>query len=337
MKLKSVLQYIYASLIGSAVILLIAVIVKLLSGSELFTVELIYFAVAGALLGGVNGYLTARLKKISLKLREINKKNDLQKKQLDVNLSALKEIERKYQVAKHEAQESERLKSSFLSNLSHEIRTPMNGILGFSQILETPGLTASEQKEYLGHINVSTGRLLEIVENIVEMSKIESGSITINISKADVNQVVKRVYNSFESKSAQKHLKFRISEELDYAKAYAYGDFEKISKVLEHLVSNSIKFTFDGFIEIGVRRKKSYLEFFVKDTGIGIDAGQHDKIFNRFDKQEDHSATDYGGTGLGLPISKAYVELIGGMIDFKSNQSEGSTFFFIVPYDRASV
>src|ERR1035437_8085437 len=246
-------------------------------------------------------------------------------------------------VAKEKAEESDRLKLSFLSNMSHEIRTPMNGILGFTELLREPMLTGEQQQEYIDIISKSGARMLNIINDIVSISKIESGQIEITMSDTDIDELTEYVFNFFKPEAEQKNLKISFKNSLPDQKANIKTDREKVCTILINLVNNAIKFTSAGYIEFGYEKKANWLEFFVKDSGIGVTLEQKELIFERFRQDSEILSRNYEGAGLGLSISKAYVELLGGKIwvdtetdNSKSagtGQGKGSIFYFTIPYD----
>ena len=239
--------------------------------------------------------------------------------------------------AKEKAEESDRLKSAFLTNMSHEIRTPMNGILGFAGLLKEPMLTGEEQKSYIAIIEKSGARMLNIINDIVSISKIESGQMIVSVSDTNVNEQVEDVYMLFKQEAEQKNIRFFYTNPLPTKEAIVRADKEKLFAILSNLVKNAIKFTDKGSIKIGYKKKDEFLEFFVKDTGIGVSKAQKEFIFERFRQGSESRTRNYEGAGLGLSISKAYIEMLGGKIRVESNSDgpgseKGSAFFFTIPY-----
>jgi hypothetical protein len=238
--------------------------------------------------------------------------------------------------AKDKAEESDRLKSAFLSNMSHEIRTPMNGILGFSDLLKTPNLSGKEQKQYINIIEKSGKRMLSILNDIVSVSKIESGLMEVHIQEANINNQMDFVFSFFKPEVHGKGLHFLIRKSLAKKEAFIQSDPEKIFGVFTNLVKNAVKFTKEGTIELGYTLKNlkgvSELVFYVKDSGIGIPKDRQLAIFDRFVQADIAGKMAYQGAGLGLSISKAYVELLGGKIWVESEEGKGSIFFFTLPY-----
>ncbi len=233
--------------------------------------------------------------------------------------------------AKEKVEESDRLKSAFLANMSHEIRTPMNGILGFTELLKEPKLTGEEQQEYIRIIEKSGNRMLNIINDIISTSTLESGLVKAHLSEVDVNELLNFIYEFFKPQAEEKGLKLILGKALSENDAKAYTDKEKLYAILTNLTKNAIKFTSLGFIEIGCHKESAGLEFFVKDTGIGIIPEHKDMIFERFRQGSESITRNYEGAGLGLSISKAYVELLDGRMWVESEPGKGSEFHFTIP------
>ena len=241
-----------------------------------------------------------------------------------------------YLTEKLKAEESDRLKSAFLANMSHEIRTPLNGILGFSELLSYPSTTDDDRKEYTKIIRRASDDLLNIINDIIDISKIEAGLLNVFEAECHLNQLMQDVYSMFMIKKSQlkkDHLEIKLSNMLNDNRCLIMTDPLRLKQVLVNLLGNSIKFTESGSIEFGYTLSSNKtLLFYVKDTGIGISEKNQAVIFERF-RQSDYSVNrKYGGTGLGLSISKGFVELLGGKIWVKSQETKGSTFYFNLPY-----
>jgi len=234
--------------------------------------------------------------------------------------------------AKLQAEESDRLKSAFLANMSHEIRTPMNGILGFAELLKKPNLSGEEQQDYIQIIEKSGARMLNIINDIIDISKIEAGLMKLNLKESKVNEQIEYIYTFFKPEVEAKGMKISIKNSLPTSEAIIATDREKLYAILTNLVKNSIKYSKDGSIEIGYDKRENSLEFFVKDTGIGIPQDRHDAIFERFIQADIADKMAHQGAGLGLSITKAYVEMLGGTIWVESKEGVGSTFYFTLPY-----
>ncbi|MFO7672112.1 MAG: PAS domain S-box protein [Lutibacter sp.] len=237
-------------------------------------------------------------------------------------------------VAKERAEESDRLKSAFLANMSHEIRTPMNGILGFIGLLKSPELTEEKQQKYLEIIEKSGDRLLNIINDIVDISKIESGLVNVHLEETNIIEQIENSYNFFKPEAEGKGLKFLVKNRLPEKEAIIKTDALKIYAVLSSLVKNAIKYTEKGTIVYGCEKKDDDLEFYFKDTGIGIPKNRQEAIFERFIQADIYDKMALQGAGLGLSIAKAYVELLGGKIWVESEEGIGSTFYFTLPCNQ---
>ena len=233
--------------------------------------------------------------------------------------------------AKEKAEESDRLKSAFLANMSHEIRTPMNGILGFTELLKEPKLTGEEQKLYIQIIEESGFRMLNLMNDIIDISKIESGEVKILISTYDIHKQFDYIFNFFNKAAEQKGLKLIVRHALLPNESTIATDGPKLDAILINLVKNAIKFTMSGTVEFGCEKQGKYYRFFVKDSGVGIDPVHHGIIFERFRQASESLDRPYEGAGLGLAISKAYVEMLGGKIWVESEIGKGSVFNFSLP------
>lgn len=233
--------------------------------------------------------------------------------------------------AKEKAEESDRLKSAFLANISHEIRTPLNGILGFSDLLLDPAFGPEQQREFAKIINVSGNGLLKIINDIVDISKIETGQISVHITPVNVKPLIMNIREQYMLQASEKGIDLRAVLLDDEADVIVESDEAKLNQILVNLVGNAVKFTREGVVEIGLKRTGKWLQFSVKDTGIGISKEFHDKIFERFIQVESGFTRTYGGNGLGLAISKNMVELLGGKIWLESSPGQGSTFYFTIP------
>jgi len=234
--------------------------------------------------------------------------------------------------AKERAEESDRLKSAFLANMSHEIRTPMNGILGFTSLLKEPRLTGEAQQQYIDIIEKSGARMLNIINDIISISKIEAGQMEVNMKPTNLSKKLEYIHDFFMPEIVNKGLRFNVENNLDNKQLTIETDAEKLIAILTNLVKNAIKFTQEGFIEVNCERKKNNIEFSVRDSGSGIAADKLSVVFERFRQGSESLTRNYEGAGLGLSISKAFVELLGGKIWLESEAGVGSTFFFTIPY-----
>ena len=252
------------------------------------------------------------------------------------DITEIKKTEIELKKAKEKAEENDRLKSAFLANMSHEIRTPMNGILGFADLLKEPMLSYEEQEEFISLIELSGKRMLSIINDIVDISKIESGQMTVNISESNINEQIEYIYTFFKPEIEQKGMQLYINNGLLSKDSVIKTDREKIFAILTNLVKNAIKYSDSGIIEFGYilphTGEKAELEFFVKDQGIGIPHDRQEAIFERFIQADSGNKRAYQGAGLGLAITKKYVEMLGGKIWVESEPGQGSIFYFTLPY-----
>ena len=236
--------------------------------------------------------------------------------------------------AKVKAEESDRLKTAFLMNMSHEIRTPMNGILGFISLLSEPDLGEENRKEYLEIVNKSGERLLSTINDIIEFSRIEAGQMEVFPEEVDVHAVLRQQLDFFLPMAAAKGIALRQVAVVDGADARLYTDRYKLEGALGNLINNAIKFTQHGSVEIGNFLENGVMYFSVRDTGCGIPADRQDSIFERFVQVDMKMNRSHEGSGLGLPIVKAYLDALGGGITVESAPGSGSTFRFWLPTHR---
>ncbi|MBN1108521.1 MAG: PAS domain S-box protein [Bacteroidales bacterium] len=236
--------------------------------------------------------------------------------------------------ARDKAQESDRLKTAFLHNVSHEIRTPMNAILGFSNLINEPGVSPEERKQFTDVICQSGNQLLSIINDIVDLASIESGQMKVSIKQININTTLRRLAEQFSYREKPHSITLSLQTPLPQKEAEIMTDGTKLIQVVSNLINNAFKFTQKGKIVFGYRLTEGYVEFFVKDTGIGIPAEHQPKIFDRFYQVDSAVSRQYGGTGLGLSISRAYVELLGGKIWLESEPGRGTVFYFTIPHVR---
>ena len=249
-----------------------------------------------------------------------------------VDITEQKKIFAELTAAKEKAEESDRLKSAFLANISHEIRTPMNGILGFAQLLKEPHLTGEEETEYIDLIQKSGERMLNLINNLINISRIEAGETMLQESETPVNELMRDLYAFFKPEIDKKGLRLNLKTGLPDNDSVIETDSGKLIQILTNLIQNALKFTSSGEIDFGYNRSNSTLEFYVIDTGIGIAADMKEKIFDRFHQVDNTLTRTQEGSGLGLSISQAYVEMLGGTIRIESREGWGSEFYFTLPY-----
>ncbi|MCK4922276.1 MAG: PAS domain S-box protein [Bacteroidales bacterium] len=285
------------------------------------------------------------------------------------NITESKKAQAELIVSKEKAEESDRLKSAFLANMSHEIRTPMNGILGFASLLKQPGLKGMKQQKYIDIIESSGKRMLNIINDLVDISKVEAGQMKLTISEVNINEQLEYLHTFFKPEAKRKGLSLSYNVALPHLQAVIESDREKLFAILTNLLKNAIKYTLYGSIEFGYSLtastssatedsekvcsgdesinssstetienvdtdSSSELRFYVKDTGIGIAEDKQEAVFQRFVQADQSLSSNYEGAGLGLTITKAYLDMLGGKIWLESEIGVGSTFHFAIPYQN---
>ena len=256
----------------------------------------------------------------------------------NVDLTERKKAEQDLIAAKEKAEESDRLKSAFLANMSHEIRTPMNGIMGFADLLKEPNLTGEQQQKFISIIQKSGERMLRIINDIIDISKIEAGLVKVHRQPSNINEQIEYIYTFFKPEAAAKGLVLSFQNALPSQESIINTDREKVFAILTNLVKNAIKYTEKGAIEIGYDRMKEegspYLKFYIKDTGIGVPEDRREAIFERFIQADIGDTMARQGAGLGLAITRSFVEMLGGQIWLESEVGQGSIFYFTLPYQQ---
>jgi PAS domain S-box-containing protein len=247
------------------------------------------------------------------------------------DISQLKQVEVELIEARKKAEESDRLKSAFMANMSHEIRTPMNGILGFADLLKTPELSGESQKMYIDAITQSGKRMLDIINDLIDISRIEAGQTEIRNENTEIPLLIRELILFFRPEADKKGIYLRSQNELTEESSMVVTDKTKVAQVITNLIKNALKFTpRDSIIEVGCRQQDDRnILIYVKDTGMGVRKELQGKIFERF--RQGDGADMQEGVGLGLAISKAYVEMLGGRIGLESEPGKGSVFFFTLP------
>lgn len=248
-----------------------------------------------------------------------------------MDITESKKIQEELMEAKEKAEDADRLKSAFLANMSHEIRTPMNGILGFAELLEEPSISFEEQKQYIDIIRKSGDRMLNTVNDIIDISKIDAGQVKIEKSKVNVSELMRILFTFFEPEAVKKGLDFVLETKEQQKDIELYTDKSKLNSVLTNLVKNAIKFTDKGKVTLRCEQEEEHFNLFVEDTGIGIPLNRITAIFNRFEQADIDDFDAREGSGLGLAIAKSYAEMLGGSIGVDSRPGNGSTFYFSLP------
>ena len=251
------------------------------------------------------------------------------------DITKIKESEDKLREALEKAEEADMLKSVFLANMSHEIRTPMNAIIGFSEILSDQELTKKERQEFINYITQGSNTLMNLIEDIIDITKIEAGQIKINIADCDIDKLMDELYAMFlkmKNKNGKQNIELRLNKPLVKEGFSIPTDPSRIRQILSNLLGNALKFTEEGYIEFGFTLDENdMINFYVKDTGIGIPKNKQELIFERFGQIEDSEGREHKGTGLGLSISKKLAELLGGTLYVNSEENQGSTFYLSLP------
>ena len=251
------------------------------------------------------------------------------------DITKLKETEQELIKAKEKAEESGNLKTAFLNNMSHEIRTPLNAIVGFSQLLRDDEVSEDERGRYVSIIHNSSSQLLSIVSDILTISHLETEQELLHIEAVNINHVINDLQVVFKQQARNKAIDLKIHTDLTDQLSVINTDKTKVTQVLSNLISNALKFTSKGFIEIGYNVKGCFIEFFVKDSGIGIPPEFQKIIFERFRQVDLNVHKRYGGNGLGLAISKGFIDMFGGEIWVESKIGKGATFYFTIPYEQS--
>lgn len=260
------------------------------------------------------------------KEQELKKRNDEIEKLIDELILALKK-----------AEQSDKLKSAFLANMSHEVRTPLNAILGFSDLLDTTDFDPEKQEFYLNIIKSSGNQLLTIINDIIDVSKIQAGLVTLKNQRYNVNSILNELlhqFNNLKNEKGKDEVVIECNTALPDDESYLMVDEVRFRQILSNLLENAIKFTSKGKIEFGYTLEGSEIKFYVSDSGIGISEEKQRLIFERFRQVEESHTRQFGGTGLGLSIARGIVELFGGKIWLESKIDIGSTFYFTLPYDK---
>jgi len=239
-------------------------------------------------------------------------------------------------LAKEKAEESDNLKSSFLNNMSHEIRTPLNSIVGFSNIISQGKQPPEKLKTFSDIISKSSSKLINIISDVIEISQIHANLIKPTLDEIDIISLVGKTVSGFNETAKLKNIKLILNMDVPYKKYLILTDIEKLNKILAHIVDNALKFTYQGSVEINCGIKNEIIQISISDTGIGISEVMQSKIFEPFRQVEIGSAREYGGNGLGLAISKAYIELLNGSISLQSEPNRGTKVTISMPVNKSN-
>jgi signal transduction histidine kinase len=246
-------------------------------------------------------------------------------------------ITKRLQLAREKAEENDRLKSAFLANMSHEIRTPMNGILGFINLIEDSKFSGEKHTLYLDLIKKSSQRMLETINDIIEISQIESNQLPLHFSEVNISESIRFLHSFFLPAAEEKGLEFILTNKTEGENLTIHTDKNKLESILGNLIKNALKFTNTGYIELGCLNDVESVLFYVKDSGRGIAKKNQQIIFDRFVQVDSKNTRTYEGSGLGLTIAKAYVEMLNGKIWLESAEGQGSTFWVSIKIQPAPV
>jgi signal transduction histidine kinase len=272
------------------------------------------------------------LTKQNLEYEALNKEYSQLNEEITESLERIKRMNDELTTSKNKAEESDRLKSAFLANMSHEIRTPLNAILGFSNFLKNPELSKERTNEYVDIIETSGHQLLAIINDILEISQIESGHMRINPEPVNISKLLNELFLQFHKEASAKNIELILNINRSAEDIITKTDVIRIRQILSNLLNNAIKFTHKGKVEFSARLHNNQVVFYIKDTGIGIAPEDQAVIFQPFRQVETTMSRNYGGNGLGLSISRALVERLGGKLSLNSIPGKGSTFTFTIPY-----
>jgi len=248
------------------------------------------------------------------------------------DISERKEFESKLLAAKEQAEAGDRLKTAFMNNISHEIRTPLNGILGFGQLAIQPGLSDADRTAYMNILQTSVDRLISTVTDYMDISLIASGNLKFVNKNIDLHLFLKDLFNQLKVHCRARNLEARLSVPDNYESILLNTDRELLWKALWHILNNALKFTQSGSVTLGYTRIPAYLQFFVEDTGKGINQQFINRIFEPFNQEEITHTRHHEGSGLGLPIAKGIIEKLGGRIWVESKKDSGSKFYIKLPF-----
>ncbi|MCB8964821.1 MAG: PAS domain S-box protein [Bacteroidales bacterium] len=269
-----------------------------------------------------------------MRLKEQNEEYQAINEELTESNDRIRAINKELIMAREKAEENDRLKSAFLANMSHEIRTPMNGIIGFAELLKKPALTEEERETYVEIIKQSGQRLLDLINNLIDISKIEAGQLTASVSQVNISAELMSQYYFFKREAELKGICLLLQGGEELPDLLLLTDKQKFISIVTNLIKNAIKFTSKGTIDYGFSMGQDSVEFYVSDTGMGIAPKMQSRIFERFVQGDISLTRPYEGAGLGLAITKSYVELLGGKINFDSEENVGTTFYFTLPLNK---
>lgn len=273
-----------------------------------------------------------QLKKQNTEFNSLNKEYLALNDELKESLKRIQRMNEDLIYAKDKLEESDRLKSAFLTNILHEIRTPMNAIIGFSDLLMETKLSKVKTEKFVKIINVSCRNLNTVLSDIIDISRIDANESIIEKEIVNINFLLNEINTTYKKQGYNKGIELIYDVKSEFRELECETDLNKVKQVLCILLNNALKFTQQGEVIFGFDIKENFIEFYVKDMGIGIAPKDQAIIFERFRQVDNTNTRLYGGNGLGLSIAKAYVEKLGGSIMVDSEPGKGSTFIFTIPF-----
>ncbi|MFW5820886.1 MAG: sensor histidine kinase [Bacteroidota bacterium] len=323
------LRYTLASISGWSLLLIISMIMLIIPDiSKIHVIATISFILTSNIFGTIASYLyeLSDRKNFYSQRQLDNERKKIKRMNLELEKRVL-ERTRDFQEAKNKAEESDQLITAFLANMSHEIRTPMNGILGFTEILMDSSVDGKKKDKYIGIIHDRARYLLELLNNIIDISLIESNQLRFNYEQIDLNSFMEKIYEFNYPLFSGREIEFTLNLEKSNEHVIIESDSEKLEQILVHFINNASKFTREGKIILGYRIMEDKLRLYVEDTGPGVPESIKDYIFHSFTKYEEEQQAFKTGTGLGLSISRGLARFLDGEIGFISKEKEGSTFY----------
>ena len=333
------LRFFLATIAGWTTLIIFNIGAILFSAIEIkITISYDFFFIAANLIGMFAAYNIEYYKRKDFFLNQQLDHRNAEINSTNANLETkVNERTQELKEAKEKAEESDQLKSAFLANMSHEIRTPLNSIMGFSGLLSDPDFDEEQRNEFIKTIMDSGNSLMAIISDVMDLSMMVSKQLKIRKERFSVSMVFENLYNEFRTRAEEKGIEFKVNIPGQSENIEIESDLYRLKQISNNLISNALKFTSNGFIEIGYSIKNNNVEFFVKDSGIGIESIHHQSIFDRFRQVDTSKARKYGGNGLGLTISQYLVEMLGGKIWVESEVNKGSTFYYTIPYYKERI
>ena len=266
-------------------------------------------------------------------IQQLGSQNQILEEKVKVRTKDLQQSNIELIAARDKAEASNRLKTAFMNNISHEIRTPLNGILGFAPMTIDPNFSDTEKNEFLEILNLSSKRLMQTISDYMDISLITSDNMEVTMAEFVPGQLLEEIQKQFQAPCDKKGIALKIQKQESFNTVAIHSDRGFLKKILTHLVDNALKFTEEGEITIGVSVKINLIEFYVKDSGIGISKEALSLVFDHFSQEDFSSTRKHEGSGLGLAIVQGMILLLGGTIKAESVKDIGSTFTFTIPWE----